>query len=130
MPEIYHIKVYLIDDDKVTLFLSEKLIKTRYPGFTVVSFMSGLEAIRFFSEYTPAPGEIILLDINMPDYTGWDFLNDFSKLGSGIPVFMYTSSIDARDVDQSRHFDAVKGFITKPLLPEKLEQAFSILNIN
>lgn len=126
MPDTF--TVFLIDDDKVTLFLSEKVIRSSFPGATVVSFMNGRAALDAINAADPQDKALLMVDINMPDYNGWDFLDDYSRKDCKFPVFMYTSSIDLRDMERARKYSCVQGFITKPLFSEKLEQAFSVLN--
>ena len=60
----------------------------------------------------------------MPEYSGWDFLEDYEKRGFGFKVFMFTSSIDPFDLAKSKSYPSVKGFISKPLNREKLEEIF------
>lgn len=126
MPDAF--TVFLIDDDKVTLYLSEKVIRSIYPQATVIPFMNGRMALDAIKEADKDQKALLMLDINMPDYSGWDFLEDYSRYECKFPVFMYTSSIDLRDMERARKYVCVQGFITKPLFTEKLEQAFSVLN--
>jgi YesN/AraC family two-component response regulator len=60
----------------------------------------------------------------MPDYSGWDFLNDYIANQFNAAVFMFTSSIDPFDLAKSKTYTTVKGFISKPLNKEKLEEIF------
>lgn len=116
------IRIVLIDDDKVTIFMSKKILSNYDPKLIVDSFASGKEAIDFLKINKPVSPTILLLDINMPDYSGWDFLQEFSDLTSDCKVFMFTSSIDMKDLEKSKTFKKVLGFISKPLNAEKIKQ--------
>jgi CheY-like chemotaxis protein len=63
--------------------------------------------------------EVILLDLNMPDKNGWDFLETLrqceKKLQGRTMVFILTSSIAASDKALSQNYRLVKGFLHKPL---------------
>lgn len=115
-------RIFIIDDDKLTILVSERILKNFNPGLFVGSFQSGKAALEYFTRDQETQDTIILLDINMPIYNGWDFLEDYSKLSSNCKVFMFTSSIDSRDVEKSKTYQKVKGFISKPLNDEKISR--------
>ena len=62
---------------------------------------------------------MILLDINMPLMSGWEFLDIFQKTEIAkrpdCKLFLLSSSLDANDKEMSERYESVKGFITKPL---------------
>lgn len=122
------LKCIIIDDDRVTVFMSKKLIHTYNENVVVDTFQSGLEALAYLRENPIAPETVILLDINMPNYSGWDFLKDFEELNMDCKVFMFSASIDTQDIEKSNSFDKVQGFISKPLTSEKVGQLFQNSN--
>ena len=66
--------------------------------------------------------DLIMLDINMPEVTGMDFLEFLSMRAElkGLPVIMLsTESSDVR-VDQAMKLGA-SGFVSKPVTIEELE---------
>lgn len=59
---------------------------------------------------------LVLLDINMPDMTGFEVLEAVraDPHFDGVPIFcMLTSTADPRDRDRAKAFGA-SGFVTKP----------------
>jgi CheY-like chemotaxis protein len=60
-------KVLVVDDEPDFLILMDSFLKKK--GYTVITASSGREALTKVEEYTP---EIIVLDIIMPDMTGWE----------------------------------------------------------
>jgi DNA-binding response OmpR family regulator len=103
-------KILIIDDDTIFCETAAELLKIQ--GFGVVSAYnaeSGLEALA-----TEKP-DIILLDVNLPDKSGFDVLtiirgsNDFSK----IPVVLITGDT-AVQIDKAFDFGADDA-IFKPL---------------
>jgi CheY-like chemotaxis protein len=69
--------------------------------------------------------EVIFLDIDMPLMDGFQFLDEFEKLGSNTKekckIVMLTSSINPQDVNKSKNYLYVKKYINKPLSQENLE---------
>ncbi len=65
---------------------------------------------------------LIILDVNMPRMDAWDFLNEFRKLPqhvtSSTNLYLYTSSDHISDLEKSRMYPEVLGFLEKPLTPE------------
>lgn len=118
-------RIILVDDEKITLFLTQRIFLNHNPDFIIDTFISGKEAIQYLAQQEHLDNTVILLDINMPIYNGWDFLGDFSNAIITCPVFMFTSSIDKNDMQMSETYDVVKGFISKPLTSEKIELILS-----
>ena len=73
-----------------------------------------------------AAPDILLLDINMPGITGWEFLDQLNALGLQANVYMYSSSIDPDDVKEARNYPMVKDFINKPLDARTIRQVLFI----
>lgn len=127
--------VIIIDDDPSHHLLAKALLK-RYqyfeefkcytdPKTALIDLMDA-----YYSSY--ALPDLILLDLNMPGVSGWEFLEMFDNLramvSKDIPVFILTSSIDPNDKQRSSEYNAVKGFYSKPLSPEILKEV-AIRNI-
>ena len=119
------IKIMLVDDEPINNFISTKIIERFNPKCEVVAFTSVKEALNHLR--TGDFPDLILLDINMPELNGWEFLNHYSKFPESdqerCPVAMLTSSVNKQDIDRSRTYRAVTNFISKPLTVEALEQA-------
>jgi CheY-like chemotaxis protein len=123
-------KVFLIEDDPITVMVCERIMKMTDFATEVKSFANGHDAIIFFremveSENIDAP-DIIFLDINMPVMNGWDFLNEFSQLKAAEKlsprIFILSSTVDPEDYKKASAYTAVEGFISKPLTKEHLNE--------
>ncbi|HVV54124.1 MAG TPA: response regulator [Mucilaginibacter sp.] len=66
--------------------------------------------------------DYIFVDLYMPRFDGWDFLNRFQniyqKLKKNIKIYIVSSSVDPRDIDRSKHYPFVTTFISKPVMKE------------
>ena len=117
--------IFLVDDDEIQNLINSKVISIVNPGLTVRPFNGGEKALDALGVEDRLP-KLIFLDINMPKMNGWDFLDEYSKTYS-VPVYMLSSSINSKDREKSETYPVVKGFISKPLVVERLAE---ILNEN
>ncbi len=114
-------KIFLIDDDKIYLFLAAKIIQKKFPEAIIKTYRNSQKIIGCIKNDPP---DLMFLDINMPVLSGWDLLDEISKQQISItfPIYMVTSSIDPRDEERVKTANLIKGCILKPLTNEKLEQ--------
>jgi len=105
--------ILIVDDRPENLsFLSTILEKS---NFTAIVKDSGKEAINYFNQNTI---DLVLLDIVMPDISGYDVCREFRKK-SDIPI-LFISALQTID-DKLKAFDAGgNDFITKPFLKEEV----------
>ena len=75
------------------------------------------------------PPVVILLDINMPQMGGFEFLEEIDRrlqrgeLGSdSFTVTMHTSSSDPGDIDRARRHTVVMDYLMKPLSVEAVSR--------
>jgi CheY-like chemotaxis protein len=70
--------------------------------------------------------EVIFLDLNMPDLDGWDFMDEYEKIGMNgkTKVIMLTSSISTKDEERASSSNQITAFVSKPLSPELLENIY------
>ena len=67
--------VFLIDDDPATNFYNKHLLTKRFPSAAIRVFEQGEEAARVLRGLSPTERpDLILLDVNLPDLSGWDLL--------------------------------------------------------
>lgn len=101
--------------------------KTKGDSCEVICFEDAQKALELLKQnlnlmQTTLPDKIFL-DINMPVFDGWDFLDELNKLnfnGHNCDVYMLTSSVSPFDIAKSRTYEMVRDFISKPLTEAKL----------
>ena len=119
--------IIIIDDYSINLKVAQMIIK-QYGFFENITLFSeaklALEYLINHQKSKTSVPNIILLDLNMPVMDGWQFLNEFENLPSSltkeIKIYILSSSTDIRDIQRSRQYISVKGFFSKPLIPEML----------
>lgn len=119
--------ILLVDDDPVVNFLHRKMLQKRFPHTEIEVFENPERALEFLNTGSQCSGYchiLLLLDINMPEIDGWQFLEEARemKCHSKLVVFMLTSSVAEEDMEHCRNYEAVKGYITKPLNLEKMDE--------
>lgn len=122
-------KVLLVDDDDIVNSINKVIIKHAKFADEIISETVASRAINYLQ--TQKEGgelpELILLDINMPEMDGWDFIDEYMKLGfedEGPRIIMLTSSINPRDENRASLIDEVTDFLSKPLSPELLDKIY------
>jgi CheY-like chemotaxis protein len=117
----------LIDDDPVSNKIGQLFLRKHRWTAQVVAFEDGQQALQALrTGGAPAMPDVILLDVGMPVYDGWDFLEEYEKLpreftGRSL-LYMLSSSINPPDIQKAAHYRTVKAYLTKPLTLEALEQ--------
>ncbi|MCL2044223.1 MAG: response regulator [Treponema sp.] len=117
--------VLAIDDNLVQLELFQKLLSHKY-DIRVVK--SASDALHYLNTNV---ANIILLDIEMPNITGFDFLDDIRKIPSymNVPIIIVSGKTGQDFFDQARSSSAF-DVLTKPVTPEILvdviEKAFAV----
>lgn len=117
---MFHNIIY-IDDNEFEHFNVEILVTT-HSKCSLTCFFKGQEALDYLAQRkddrTQIP-DIIFLDLSMPDFTGWDFLNEFSKIreefGKHPHIYILSSTTDEESVNRSKEYPFIKRFLAKPL---------------
>ncbi len=116
------LRVVLIDDNEIDLFFHEKLIWYQGISNNVIPFNNVPASLDFFSRETASetiPPTVILLDIQLPETDGFDFLKSFetypARLRSKCAILMVSSSLDFGDISRTNANIMVHHLLKKPL---------------
>lgn len=117
------LKLLQIDDDSINNMANERLLKKMGVELDVTSFLDPSEAIEYL-RINQESFDLMLLDINMPHYSGWEFLEKYAPLNKTIPIVMLTTSLDPRDQNRAKENGLLYGFYSKPLTKPMLLEIF------
>ncbi|WP_316820611.1 response regulator [Pedobacter gandavensis] len=125
-------KVMLIDDNEVDLKINSKIITITKLFEEIILCQSGEEALNYLSrnkhEEALIP-DFILLDIQMPEMDGFEFLEIYKELPKSITdkciIAILSSTLDFGDIKKAEANPHVVRLFRKPLFPKELEEELS-----
>lgn len=121
----------IIDDDCVNNFLCSKMIENIVGDSHVRIYTNPYDGLTgIANEYAGlTESATLLLDINMPEMTGWDFLAYFNKfhpeIKKRIKICLLSGSIDNSDRVTAESNSDVSHFLSKPVSMETLAQVLN-----
>ena len=126
------ISILLVEDDKVDIMTIKRAFKDLKIANPVNVCENGLEALEFLENSNNNKPGIILLDINMPTISGWDFIREYRKMMTAvesekIKLFVLTSSQYYQDAELADQHREVQKLFTKPLTASILKEIDSFL---
>ncbi|WP_247233448.1 response regulator [Telluribacter sp. SYSU D00476] len=119
----------IIDDDELTLFIINRFMLKHQFVENIISITNGQEAIDYFEKLSAGDGdapELIIMDINMPIMTGWEFLDEYSqRFQPRFPatrICVLSNSLFIEDAIKAKSYSACISYITKPLTNIKINR--------
>ena len=108
-------KVLVVDDSR----LIHKMFEVMLRGFDLVHASDGLEALQRLGEH--ADIDLILLDINMPNMNGLEFLSRIKQDRALADITVIIVSTEGKEEDTIRGLEAgAAAYIKKPFRSEEI----------
>jgi DNA-binding response OmpR family regulator len=117
--------ILVIDDSNTNVVLVEAILNSK--GYQITTAMSVKEALPIIDNQTP---KLILLDLLMPQISGYQFLEDLKKNDNtkDIPVIIVSAVTDKESRIKTKKLGAV-DYIEKPIdITALLNKVEEILN--
>ena len=125
--------ILLVDDDAATNYLNKSFI-TRFglakyvfevtDGQDALDFILRKGAFRKIANQYPLP-DLILLDINMSNLDGFEFLEEYHRLDPkfrSAPIVLLSTSDRKPDFQKARSFPMVADYLVKPIRRDTWKQ--------
>ncbi len=126
-------EILIVDDEEIIIKLVRHLLIKSELHQEPKGFHTGHDALAYLkSKKDESATKIILLDINMPEFDGWDFLDMLPKLNLKFPVHVViiTSSINKSDRLKADSYEIVVGYIEKPVSMANMEEIRSLTKLS
>ena len=122
----------IIDDDATNVLITKALLNLIDSQGFILTYNDGKEAYDGLIELctnNEAIPEVYFLDINMPIWDGWDFLDEIAKLNSHkqVSIFVLSSSNNPEDAARALTYQNVKSYIVKPVTLDVLKKEFELI---
>lgn len=118
-------KIVLLDDNEMDLFVSRKLLENIRPEFTVESFTNPDLA---FAHLADGAGiNAIFVDNQMPGITGFDFLKRLIENDVHIPFMaVLTASLGSAERKKYAELGSSVHLFEKPIKPDQIKLSMAL----
>ncbi len=113
-------RIVVIDDDPIIIQLINEALS--HAEYDIAFAANGSEGLRIVTDTKP---HLVILDIMMPDMTGFDTCTHIRKV-SAVPIIMLTALGSRKDVVRGLHAGA-DDYLVKPFDPDELIARVSAL---
>jgi len=127
--------IILVDDDDINNMLNRQFLNFCMPQADIRAFQDAIGLIELLRLNKLSTPDLILLDINMPEMNGWEFLEQLDQHNIHTQVMILSSSIHWDDIEKAQQYDRVLCYLEKPLTEEKIvhylqEQNFTQIELD
>ncbi|WP_333600848.1 LytR/AlgR family response regulator transcription factor [Flavobacterium sp.] len=110
----------IIDDEMMARAIIAQMISLHTELNVIGEFSNAIEAIKYLNKNEV---DVVFLDIHMPDFTGFDFINTIKN-----PPKIVLITSDKNFAINAFEYDCIVDYIVKPITEERFEKAMQKLN--
>jgi DNA-binding NtrC family response regulator len=103
-------RILYVDDDEMMLFLAVRTLERL--GYGVQGCTSAAEALALCRPH-PAPFDLVVTDLNMPDRSGLDLAADLLALHPNLPVVLSSGCVTP-ELEAAANRVGIRGILDKP----------------
>ena len=104
------LKILIVADDPDFFFVLAHILAKE--GYEVVKAKDGAECLKKVEQEKP---DMVILDIMMPNMSGWDVCREIKAATPDIPVSMCSILAEPEEIEKSLKYAGADEHITKPL---------------
>lgn len=112
-----NLEFIILDDDKGSNFLTEECILDEIPNASIRPFYKAIHCLEYLILNNGT--RILLIDINMPSMTGWEFIKEVQERNLQERIIILTASSNEDDKIRARKEGV--HFMNKPINVEELK---------
>ncbi len=105
----------IIDDEATARAIISQLCSNESSLNVLEEFPNAIQAIKYLNQHEV---DLIFLDIHMPDFTGFDFIETIKNP----PKIILTTS-DPNFAIQAFEYNCIVDYLVKPIVPERFSKA-------
>jgi PAS domain S-box-containing protein len=102
--------ILIVEDDKINFMLLQKLLDST--GVAILHASTAQEAVDM--ALNTAELDLVLMDIRLPDFTGWEASQKIKEKKPNLPIIVQTANAMVEDREKTFNCGC-DGFITKPI---------------
>jgi DNA-binding LytR/AlgR family response regulator len=110
----------IIDDEMMARAVIAQMISLHTKLTVVEEFSNAVEAIKYLNTNDV---DVVFLDIHMPDFTGFDFINTIKN-----PPKIVLITSDKNYAINAFEYDCIVDYLVKPITEDRFERAMQKLN--
>ena len=119
--------VCIVDDDPMHLYITKKYIELSGIVKSVMVFTNGkkaYDALKVMISKNENLPQIIFLDLNMPIWDGWQFMDEFTQLDNNqkVPICILSSSNEEKDIEKAKHYSIISKYLVKPIKQGRMKE--------
>lgn len=108
-------KILIVEDEPQVVAYIQKILETW--GYDHQAASNGKEALHHILE---TAFDVILLDINLPDYLGYDLIPEFRQIDPDIKIITMTGE-NSRELEQRVRKEGILYYMVKPIETQNLK---------
>lgn len=112
-------RLVIVEDDLMVAAINREFAMRTPELSDIKIFNNARETLNFLLKNN---ADLLMLDINMPRYTGLELLADLRRQGKKFDVIIISGSDNALDVDEAFHLGIV-DYLIKPFTYERFQEA-------